>query len=449
VDQLLDTLNLLLPERLDKKRWRKLLIRYKLNQESQLDPLWPSLLAFLEQPEQASPILRKESRERIAKMLEFPNEENKTWSEYFHTALQEELSAYKPQWQPLLAAHAFFHRDLERVWNLDEWSSYRLQLQLQQVEEPQMSYERAKPALNQLFYGVPGTGKTHTALHRAVDLVEQAKAKPASGSFTERLLAYQAQGQIQLLTFHPAFSYEDFMEGIKPRLQGKQVVYEVCDGLLKKIAKAAEAQPSEHFVLILDEINRGNLTQILGEAITLLEEDKRSGGSNALPLLLPYSQAPFLLPPNLFIIATMNNSNRHTEPLDPALRRRFQMIELLPDGRLLGQLGKIDLGAMLGQLNQRLSQILGPNAVVGHSYFLGLERLEELNAVMQGQILPLLLEYFGGDVYALGQVLGTAFVEPLPQVGLLLPRQQFSTEAPRYRLRAFPRTEEDYLSLYV
>ncbi len=135
-----------------------------------------------------------------------------------------------------------------------------------------------------------------------------------------------------MVTFHQNFAYEDFIEGIRPRLEGESVAYELHHGIFKSIAKVAEdAENEERFVLVIDEINRGNIAKIFGELITLIEDSRRLDRDDATRVTLPYSGDVFGVPDNLYIIGTMNTADRSIQMLDTALRRRFTFFELMPE----------------------------------------------------------------------------------------------------------------------
>lgn len=139
-------------------------------------------------------------------------------------------------------------------------------------------------------------------------------------------------------TFHQAFTYEDFIEGIKPKMDDEaegDLRYEIQDGVFKKICKRAEKDLENDYAIFIDEINRGNVASIFGELITLIEKDKRVGESEALEVTLPYSKQKFSVPNNLYIIGTMNTADRSVEALDSALRRRFSFEEMMPKPELL------------------------------------------------------------------------------------------------------------------
>lgn len=179
-------------------------------------------------------------------------------------------------------------------------------------------------------------------------------------------------------------------------------------------------EEAQNYVLIIDEINRGNVSQIFGELITLIEEDKRQGRDEALDVILPYSTDKFSVPQNLYIIGTMNTADRSVEALDAALRRRFSFTEMPPMPQLIasegklkdydGMLGNINLPELLTVINRRIEKLLDKDHAIGHSYFMKVENLQDLKISFQHEIIPLLQEYFFGDYGKIGLVLGRGFV---------------------------------------
>lgn len=436
-----------------------------------------------------------------------------------------------------------------------------------------------KIPLNQILYGPPGTGKTYNTIDKALEILyayelidfipqERDEKKKKFDEFVK-------QGQIGFVTFHQSYGYEDFVEGIRPRLSGEndksqiseKMEYEIKDGIFKSMCKEAsknyekslknisevkqeielddlleqyatyiedelkegkepkfeskewtskmkiqgvhrlqngdfssimigtnkdsgvmqrltqkvikrdyekfkngeikdwnDIKPSyeskshrhgnagyyhtlyksiaefekEHYkpstistlestldnrlkpyILIIDEINRGNISKILGELITLLEPSKRKGEKEALEVKLPYSQEPFSVPKNLYIIGTMNTADRSIALLDTALRRRFEFIEMMPDSSELEKIscddGEIDLKELLKAMNNRIEFLLDRERTIGHSFFFekavnkgndsyGLT-LTDLKAVFKNKILPLLQEYFYDDYAKINAVL--------------------------------------------
>jgi 5-methylcytosine-specific restriction protein B len=225
----------------------------------------------------------------------------------------------------------------------------------------------------------------------------------------------------EFVTFHQSFTYEDFIEGIKPNFDNdsNELTYTIQDGVFKKICLKARKDPDQNYAIFIDEINRGNVSQIFGELITLIEEDKREGEDNELHSILPYSKTNFSVPPNLYIIGTMNTADRSIEALDTALRRRFSFIEMpakheiirtqgnVPEGILNG----IDLSNLLKTINQRIEKLIDKDHMIGHSYFLNISNLRGLKSTFQNKIIPLLQEYFFGDYGKVGLVIGSGFFE--------------------------------------
>ena len=224
----------------------------------------------------------------------------------------------------------------------------------------------------------------------------------------------------EFTTFHQSFSYEDFIEGIKPIMNGEnegEVQYEIQDGIFKKISTKARNNPEQQYALFIDEINRGNVANIFGELITLIEPDKREGEENELSVVLPYSKKSFSVPKNLDIIGTMNTADRSVEALDTALRRRFSFIEMKPNSKVLKdeniKCGKVDIPKLLDTINLRIEKLLDKDHCIGHSYFFKLRKdssLSMLQGIFKDNIIPLLQEYFYGDFGKIGLVLGKAFV---------------------------------------
>lgn len=223
-------------------------------------------------------------------------------------------------------------------------------------------------------------------------------------------------GLIEFITFHQSFSYEEFIEGIKPDVnEDGGLSYSLSNGIFKRIAERAKSNPDSNYVLIIDEINRGNISKIFGELITLVEETKRIGspsGEYPQTVTLPYSKEPFGVPMNLFIIGTMNTADKSITAIDTALRRRFSFKEYSPDVSLLAGreiiYGKnsINIQIVLQTLNARLQFLLGSDFLLGHSYFLKIKNYDDLCGLFYSEIIPLLRTYFYDDFGKIALVLG-------------------------------------------
>ena len=270
------------------------------------------------------------------------------------------------------------------------------------------------PALNRILYGPPGTGKTFDARSDAVRIIDD--RPPTDDERVKRFNELRDAGQIEFVTFHQNYAYEDFIEGIRPVLEEerKEISYELRDGIFKKIARCASNNLGANYVLIIDEINRGNIAKIFGELITLIEPSKRLGGHDAAEAKLPYSQKLFGVPPNLYLIGTMNTADRGILLLDAALRRRFRFVERMPmpdaDG-VATNIDGVNAQALLKAINQRVVENLDRDHQIGHAYLMGVETLEGLAEVFQAQIVPLLQEYFYDDWQKMHNVLnGNAFI---------------------------------------
>lgn len=264
--------------------------------------------------------------------------------------------------------------------------------------------------LNQILYGPPGTGKTYNTVSMAVDILNPSLN---NGTWVEKKKEFdnlKKDGRIVFTTFHQSMSYEDFIEGIKAETKNGQISYEVKPGIFKKLCEDANGHRTIPYVLIIDEINRGNVAQIFGELITLLEKDKRLGNSSEITVKTPYSQDEFGVPNNLYIIGTMNTADRSVEALDSALRRRFEFIEMMPNPDLLEKtsVDSICLKDVLTTINKRLTILKGRDYQIGHSYFMN---CNDIKKIFKNNIIPLLQEYFYGNYEYIRLVLGEDFVK--------------------------------------
>ena len=225
----------------------------------------------------------------------------------------------------------------------------------------------------------------------------------------------ESLGTVRMCSFHPAYGYEDFIEGYRPELHEGRMTFALRDGIFKQMCRDAEAQPGRPFYLIIDEINRGDIPRIFGELLTVIEKDKRGKS-----VVLPLSRSAFRVPPNVLLIGTMNTADRSIALLDTALRRRFGFVELMPDVSLLGdaQVADIPLGPWLDALNRRICEHVGRDArnlQVGHSFLLEagkpVKDAARFFRVVRDEIIPLLEEYCYEDFDALHNILGGGLVD--------------------------------------
>lgn len=281
---------------------------------------------------------------------------------------------------------------------------------------------------NLILYGPPGTGKTYKTAAYAVAICD--------GKDVDKLLDYdevmrrynelKEEGRVEFTTFHQSYGYEDFIEGIRPVMdeEAKELAYNVVPGIFKRFcSEASKSEVSANnfgiakdntkpYVFIIDEINRGNISKIFGELITLLEDTKRAGMKEALSVSLPYSDESFSVPANVYIVGTMNTADRSIAMMDTALRRRFRFIEMMPAPDVLKDIkvGNIDIPAILEAINERITYLFDREHTIGHAFFTGLRgdnaTIENLGRIFEKSIIPLLQEYFYEDYHKIQLVLG-------------------------------------------
>ena len=282
---------------------------------------------------------------------------------------------------------------------------------------------KAKPKpphpLNTILYGPPGTGKTWHTVTRAVAIIENLEtdevARENRSDVKERYDEYREAKQIEMVTFTQNTTYEDFVEGIRPvlsngasadgqslpeRSDSGDIRYELSQGVFRSISERAAANLDQPYVLVIDEINRGNIARIFGELITLVEDSKRIGKPDEAQVRLPGSKTDFSVPSNLYLLGTMNTADRSIALLDTALRRRFAFIEMMPDPSHDGvnkDIDGVDCGKVLDAINGRIAVLLDREHQIGHTYFLGIDSMAALAETFRRRIMPLLQEYFYDD----------------------------------------------------
>ncbi|CAJ0877459.1 MULTISPECIES: McrB family protein [Burkholderiaceae] len=280
--------------------------------------------------------------------------------------------------------------------------------------------------INRIYYGPPGTGKTKAVL----DLLKANYTDAPQHIDSPERQSVAERKRYRFVTFHQSYGYEEFIEGLRPVLatdseaEADSVAYEIRAGVFKELCREARLSPGQRFALVIDEINRGNISKIFGELITLIEADKRDpldGKPPPAEVTLAYSGEKFSVPANVDVIGTMNTADRSLALLDTALRRRFDFVALMPDTRaakvaddpssapLAGlvvatEQGEIDVRRMLENINARIEALYDRDHSIGHAYFThlwrkpdGQERFAALTDTFRNRIVPLLEEYFFED----------------------------------------------------
>ena len=230
-----------------------------------------------------------------------------------------------------------------------------------------------------------------------------------------------SQQRFSMVSFHQAYGYEEFVEGLRPVMAASstpqhsqpQMSYAIVDGAFLKLCQRAARDPEQRYALLIDEINRANVSRVFGELLSLIEPDKRDGMANAMTVNLAYSGRAFSVPANVDIYATMNTQDHSLAPLDMALRRRFRFVDCPPQPELLpvisinadlepaNEAESIDLAKVLTGLNNRITQTLGAEAQLGHAFLWSVYSLAELQTVLIEQIIPQLAQAAGGQVSVL------------------------------------------------
>ena len=259
----------------------------------------------------------------------------------------------------------------------------------------EMSYDIQKNGASSIFKKV---SKGNYSLNPDVELDEELKET-----------GVQKRQFIRNVTFHQSYSYEEFIEGIKPHSIDGKVVYTIEPGIFRIICDEAAADPNNKYVLVIDEINRGDISKIFGELITLIEKDKRE----TYDLQLAYSKDNFTIPENIYIIGTLNTADRSLIQIDAALRRRFAFCELMPKPEILKQtIEGISLRQLLEEINKRIIEAGLREKQVGHTYLMDVQKLDDLQFVFANEIIPLLQDYFFDDYKKLEEdILSSDFID--------------------------------------
>ncbi len=376
-------------------------------------------------------IIKKKEYEGLKKELKIVNENNKKptveeFSKWYkenpnYTDNKNVLQSYVKELEKM---SEYIGLDIYTLYKLKDYNVIREKLEETYVKE----YKEQHPNTNRPYcesalkiYG--------EFLKKFIDLNENKKYEYLKQEFNSLL-----GQQIEFITFHQSYSYEEFVEGIKPEIdwyaeveqKGKtkpqtkksnDIKYICKKGIFKELCDRARNDKDNNYILIIDEINRGNISKIFGELITLIEDDKRKNVTgdtskeyNTIEVTLPYSGDTFSVPNNLYIIGTMNTSDRSIASVDIALRRRFKFEEMMPDETAFDDflvIGTLTLVQIFKTLNQRICALLDRDHQIGHSYFIGANK-DNLKDIWFDCIMPLLNEYFYGDWEKLQAILGEA-----------------------------------------
>lgn len=276
---------------------------------------------------------------------------------------------------------------------------------------------------NTILYGPPGTGKTFWAKRRAVELIS-GRSKLNDEEYKKLYEQYCSEGKIRLVTFHQSYSYEDFICGIYPSLNAGDLSYGIrigsflgfCypklqnqlmenDGTPLSTADIESKYVPDTKVFIIDEINRGNVSSIFGELMTLIEDSKRLGRDDQSRAAVPSLGVEIGIPDDVFIIGTMNTADKSLVYLDAALRRRFRFVEMMPKDDKIEDFDGIKMKEIFNEINRRIELILDRDHLIGHSEFMKVHDIDGLRTLFAESIIPLLQDYFFEDYNKIIKVL--------------------------------------------
>ena len=242
-----------------------------------------------------------------------------------------------------------------------------------------------------------------------VDLVRVQQAR--ADFFSKFLSKSKVTKRYKFVTFHQSYSYEDFIEGIRPEYieVTKAIDYSPKPGVFKLLCDEAAIHTEKEYAIFIDEIIRGNISEIFGELISLIETDKRAGETGALSAILPYSKTTLTVPSNVNVYGTMNTADRSIDQIDIALRRRFKFNPMLPSAKIIEKemelqgldahnIDGVDLIKIFETLNSRIELLLDSQHLLGHALFLGAKTANAISGVISNSVIPLLEEYFYDDI---------------------------------------------------
>lgn len=319
----------------------------------------------------------------------------------------------------------YIHDNAEQDGSLKKFQGKGLMPSGKGNESSANNNEKYSMPLNTILYGPPGTGKTYHTINKALEIIDPdfySINKDNREALKKHFDKLYEENKIVMTTFHQSYAYEDFVEGLSAESIDGKLVYGIKKGVFKTICENAEKSPDEKFVLIIDEINRGNVSNIFGELITLIEDSKRAGKDEALSVTLPYSKENFSVPSNLYIVGTMNTADRSLTQIDTALRRRFHFKEMMPDPTLLDSINieGVQIGNLLRCLNARIETLYDREHTLGHAFFMELcekdkDNIQTLAKIFKNKIIPLLQEYFFDDWGKIQLILGEQVIKEKSQ----------------------------------
>lgn len=375
--------------------WVRQLLKYKQGGIGNVSDAIRNLILYLEDPASNFPILSENHRKKIYEYYTGQPYDRDKFTNDLLKALKPEC--LNPENATALATTTIYAQKSE--WNGDDDDIEEFE-ELNDMNEITKLASLLKSCKNLILQGAPGTGKTYTTAAIAVELINDNGITDHSEIMAE-YTQLQERGQVCFVTFHQSMDYEDFVEGLRPQVtENNTVTYKIEPGIFKQICKNANDNPDKAYVLIIDEINRGNVSKIFGELISLIEKDKRKGAAHPLASKLTYSKQELTVPQNLYIIGTMNTTDRSVGSLDYALRRRFVFKTLKSDIEVVESQGSEiastaktlfdDVKKFITEHNYSNDDI--DDLMVGHSYFLA-DDARQLAMNMEYGVIPLIKEY--------------------------------------------------------